>query len=220
MTEGKLKILVAEDHGTVRDGIKMIVNSQEDMEVVGEACDGREAVELARKLQPDIVLMDVSMPRLNGLKAAAQLKRIAPDIKILTLTRHTDDAYLQELLRAGVSGYALKQSLSDELIRAIRIIAAGGNYLDPSITGKVFNAFDARQNKLRGETGGQSLTKRESEILRHIALGYSNQEIADKSDISVKTVEAHKSNAMKKLSISSRREIISYAILQGWMQED
>lgn len=179
MTENKLKILVAEDHGTVRDGIKMIVNSQADMEIVGEAGDGREAVALARKLMPDIVLMDVSMPRLNGLKAAAQLKRILPDIKILTLTRHTDDAYLQELLRAGVTGYALKQSLSDELIRAIRIIASGGNYLDPAITGKVFNAFDNHQNKLRGETKGQSLTTRESETLRHIALGYSNQEIAE-----------------------------------------
>lgn len=220
MTENKIKVLIAEDHGTVRDGIKMIVNSQEDMEIVGEACDGREAVELARKLMPDIVLMDVSMPNLNGLKAAAMLKRIAPDIKILTLTRHTDDAYLQELLLAGVAGYALKQSLSDELIRAIRVIHAGGNYLDPAITGKVFNSYYTRQNALRGETGGQALTLRESETLRYIALGYSNQEIADKSDISVKTVEAHKSNAMKKLNISNRREIISYAILQGWMQED
>lgn len=220
MIENKLKILVAEDHGTVRDGIKMIVESQDDMEIVGEAGDGRLAVELARKLKPDIVLMDISMPELNGLKAAAQLKRIIPDIKILTLTRHTDDAYLQELLRAGVSGYALKQSLSTELIRAIRIIASGKNYLDPAIRNKVFDSYGSQRNKLRGETGGAPLTERESEILRHIPLGYSNREISEKMDISVKTVEAHKTNALKKLNMSSRREIISYAILQGWMQED
>lgn len=218
--ENKLKILVAEDHGTVRDGIKMIVNSQEDMEIVGEAEDGRRAIDLARELKPDVVLMDISMPNLNGLKAAAQLKRIMPDIRILTLTRHTDDAYLHELLQAGVSGYALKQSLSDELVRAIRIIAAGGNYLDPSLTGKVFDGFRSPRNRLRGETDGAPLTARESETLRHIALGYRNQEIADKINVSVKTVEAHKSSAMKKLNISSRREIIRYAILQGWMQED
>lgn len=219
MTESKLTILIAEDHGTVRDGIKMIVNSQDDMKVVGEADNGRKAVELARELKPDVVLMDISMPQLNGLKAAAQLKRIVPEIKILTLTRHTDDAYLQELLQAGVSGYALKQSLSDELIKAIRVIAAGGNYLDPAITDKVFDIYGSPKNKLRGETGGTQLTGRESEILRCIALGYSNREIAEQMDISVKTVEAHKTNAMKKLNISSRREIISYAILQGWMQE-
>lgn len=216
----KLKIFVADDHGTVRDGIKMIVNSQDDMEVVGEADNGREAVKLVRQLQPDIALMDISMPQLNGLKAAAQLKRIVPDIKIITLTRHTDKAYLQELLQAGISGYALKQSVSGELIRAIRIVAEGGNYLDPAVTNKVFDVYSNQRSKLRGETSGKQLTTRESEILRHIALGYSNQEIADKSNISVKTVEAHKNNSMKKLDISSRRQIISYAILQGWMQED
>lgn len=220
MTKDKLKILIAEDHGTVRDGIKMIINAQDDMEVVGEAADGRKAVEMARELKPDIVLMDISMPELNGLKAAAQLKRILPDIKILTLTRHTDDAYLQELMQAGISGYALKQSLSEELIRGIRIIAAGGKYLDPAIAGKVFNNFVGKQSKLRGETAGIPLSERESEALRHIALGYSNKEISEKMNISVKTVEAHKANALKKLNISSRREIISYAILQGWMQED
>jgi two-component system response regulator NreC len=220
MSQKKLKILIAEDHGTVRDGIRMIVESQEDMKVVGAAADGREAVKLAQELMPDIVLMDISMPELNGLKAAAQLKRILPEIKILTLTRHTDDAYLQELMQAGISGYALKQSLSAELIRAIRVVAAGDKYLDPAITGKIFNNFVENRAKLRGETGGKALTARESEILRHIALGYSNKEISEKMDISVKTVEAHKANALKKLNISSRREIISYAILQGWMQED
>jgi two-component system, NarL family, response regulator NreC len=215
-----LRILIADDHGTVRDGIKLILDSQTDIEIIGEAEDGRRCVELARELKPDIVVMDISMPNLNGLKAAAQLKRVAPEVKILTLTRHTDDAYLQELLQAGVSGYALKQSVSSELIRAVRLIAAGEEYLDPAITSKVLSIYTRKFSSLRGETAGQSLTDRESEILRYIALGYSNREISEQMDISVKTVEAHKSNSMKKLNISTRREIISYAILQGWMQED
>ena len=160
------------------------------------------------------------MPELNGLVASAQLKRIAPNIKILTLTRHTDTAYLQELIQAGVYGYVLKQSARSELIRIIRAIAGGGNYLDPAITGKVFESVGGKQNKLRGETSGESLTERESEMLRHIALGYSNKEIAGKMDISVKTVEAHKTNSLKKLNMQSRKDIIRYAILQGWMQEN
>ncbi len=157
---------------------------------------------------------------LNGLLAAAKLKRVAPEIKILTLTRHTDTAYLNELLQAGVSGYVLKQSAPDELIRAIRVIANGGNYLDPAITNKVFAGYVERQNKLRGEEAGQSLTEREREVFRRIALGYSNQEIAEETNISVKTVEAHKANSLKKLNMQSRRDIIRYAILQGWMQEN
>jgi DNA-binding NarL/FixJ family response regulator len=215
----KLRILLADDHETVREGIKLIVDAQDDMEVIGEAGDGREAIRLSQELLPDVLVMDVSMPELNGLKAAAKLKRIAPDIKILTLTRHTDEAYLQELLQAGVSGYVLKQSVSAELIRAIRAIAAGGNYLDPTMTGKVFGTYGGRREKSRGEVRGESLTERESETLRHIALGYSNKEIAALMDISVKTVEAHKANALRKLDMHSRIDIVRYAILQGWMQE-
>lgn len=217
--ENKLRILIAEDHISVREGFRYIIESQDDMEVIGEADDGRAAIEMARELKPHIVLMDISMPKLNGMKAAATLKRVAPDIKILTLTRHTDTAFLQELLKAGVSGYVLKQSSSDEIIRALRAIARGGNYLDPAITGKVFNDYTEKQSRPRGDTTGVPLTDRESEVLRHIALGYSNAEIADKIDISVKTVESHKTNALKKLDMRTRKDIIRYAILQGWMQD-
>ena len=218
--KNNIRILIAEDHISVREGFRFIIESQTDMEVVGEADDGRTAIQLARKLQPDIVLMDISMPGLNGLKATAKLKRIAPDIKIITLTRHTDTAYLHELLQAGISGYVLKQSSSNEIIRALRAVADGNNYLDPAITGKVFDKYTESQTRLRGDTTGIPLSDRESEILRHIALGYSNAEIADKLDISVKTVEAHKSNSLKKLAMKSRKDIIRYAILQGWMQEN
>ena len=213
-----LRIVIAEDHATVREGIRMIVDAQPDMHVVGEAADGREAIELARELHPDVVLMDISMPTLNGLKAAATLKRVAPDIKILTLTRHTDEAYLQELFQAGVSGYVLKQSSAVNLIDAIRTVMRGENYLDPGVTGKVFNAY-AERHHLRGERKTTELTARESEVLHDIAVGYSNREIAEKLEISVKTVETYKASALQKLKISTRREIVRYAILRGWMQE-
>lgn len=215
----KLRILLAEDHETVREGIKLIIDSQDDMEICGEAGDGREAIRLAQELAPDVLVMDVSMPGLNGLKAAVKLKRIAPAIKILTLTRHTDNAYLQELLQAGVSGYVLKQSAASELLRAIRAVAGGANYLDPSITGKVFGNYVGKSSHPRGETRGARLTERESETLRQIALGYSNKEIAESLDISVKTIEAHKANALRKLDMRTRIDIVRYAILQGWMQD-
>ena len=142
-----------------------------------------------------------------------------PEVKILTLTRHTDDAYLQEMLQAGVSGYVLKQSAPDELVRAVRAVAKGDKYLDPAIASKVFDNYTQNRSKLRGEIHGVKLTVREAETLRLIALGYSNKEIAEQFDLSVKTVESHKANAQKKLDINSRKEIISYAILQGWMQK-
>lgn len=215
----KIRILLADDHQTVREGLKMIIDSQEFMTVIAEASNGREAIKLAQELSPDLVVMDISMPELNGLVATAKLKRILPNSKILTLTRHTDDAYLQELLQAGVNGYVLKQSPSSELIHAIKVVISGESYLDPKITEKVLMGYAKKTIRLKGEMRGEKLTERESETLRHISLGYCNREIAEKLDISIKTVEAHKANALKKLNINSRREIMSYAILQGWMQE-
>jgi len=212
------RVLIAEDHEMVRQGLRMIVDAQSDMEVVAEAANGREAIRLSQELHPDVVLMDISMPELNGLKAAATLKRIMPETKILTLTRHSDEAYLQELFQAGVSGYLLKQSAASELTRAIRTVMRDESFLDPAVAGKVFTGYGERQ-KLRGEKNNAALTVREEEVIHDIALGYSNREIAEKLDVSVKTVEAHKTNGMQKLSISTRRDIIRYAILKGWMQE-
>lgn len=215
----KLAILLAEDHQTVREGIKLLVNSQSDMEVVGEAGDGETALKMALDLRPDLVLMDISMPTINGLKATKRLRARQPDIKILVLTRHSDDGYLQQLIAAGANGYCLKQSAPTELIDAIRTVAAGNSYLDPSLTRKVLSGYVSRAESLRGEAKGE-LTARESEVLRLIALGYSNKEIAGRLDLSVKTVEAHKSNAMRKLGIASRIDIVRYAILQNWMQDE
>lgn len=215
----KLRILLAEDHQTVREGIRLLINSQPDMEVVGEVGDGAAAIREAQKIAPDLVVMDVSMPEMNGMKATKRLKQAAPDIKILTLTRHTDDAYLQQLIESGASGYVLKQSASAELIRAIRAVAEGKSYLDPAMTGKMFGGFGRRGAARRGEPSAR-LSDRESETLRYIALGYSNKEIAGLMQVSVKTIETHKANAMRKLDMRSRVDIVRYAILQGWMQEN
>ena len=216
--ENKLRILLAEDHKTVREGVRLLVNAQPDMEVVGEADDGEIAIKEAARLEPDIIIMDISMPRLNGLKATKKLRAMSSKIKILTLTRHSDDGYLQQLIAAGANGYVLKQSAPSELVNAIRVVAAGNAYLDPTLTKKVMGGYVARTTSLRGENQ-QQLTDRESEVTRLIALGYSNKEIGVNLDLSVKTIEVHKANAMRKLGISSRIDIVRYAILQDWMKD-
>jgi DNA-binding NarL/FixJ family response regulator len=215
----KIRVFLAEDHVTVREGLKLLINLQSDMEVIGEAGDGRSAVRLARQLQPDVVVMDVSLPELNGLKATETLKRQSPDLQVLALTRYSDSGYLRQMLAAGVSGYVLKQSEPAEFLRAIRVLRAGGSYLDPGITRKVVASFAGRQPK-PGDQAQTALSDREAEVLRLIALGYSNKEVAEQLRISVKTVEAHKANCLKKLGITSRIGIVRYAILQGWLRED
>jgi DNA-binding NarL/FixJ family response regulator len=212
----KLRIMLADDHETVREGLKMIVNAQDDMEVVGFAADGREAVTKAQELLPDVLVMDISMPKLNGLKATQKLNEVCPQVKVLTLSRHADDGYIRELLGAGACAYVLKQSAPGELIHAIRAVAAGGKYIDPKLAAKVMDNYSDRG--ARGEAKG-NLTDRESEVLRLIALGYSNKEIAARLTLSVKTVEVHKANAMRKLNITSRIDLVRYAIFQGWLQD-
>jgi two-component system response regulator NreC len=215
-----MRILLAEDHNTVREGIKMLVNAQPDMEVVGEASDGRSAISEARRLSPDLLVMDISMPEMNGLKATEKLRQEFPDLKILTLTRHTDDGYLQQLIKAGVNGYVLKQSAPTELINAIRTVSSGRSYVDSELTQRVLGGYAGRTaGPLRGEGSGH-VSDRESEVLRLIAWGYSNKEIAGRLSLSVKTIEAHKANGMRKLNMRSRIDIVRYAILQGWLEEE
>jgi DNA-binding NarL/FixJ family response regulator len=215
----KLRIMLAEDHETVREGLEMIVNAQDDMEVAGVVGDGAEAVARAQQLLPDVLVMDISMPKLNGLKATQKLKELCPQVKVLTLSRHADDGYVRAVLGAGARGYVLKQSASSELIHAIRAVAAGGNYLDPKLAGKVMDSYSGRKVTAHGEAKA-SLSDRESEVLRLIALGYSNKEIAAQLSLSVKTIEVHKANAMRKLNLTSRIELIRYAVFQGWLQDN
>ena len=211
----KISVLIAEDHETVREGLKLILSAQSDMEVVGDAGDGRAAIELAQRLNPDVVLMDISMPSMNGLKAAEKLKACCPESHVLALTRHKDDAYLQQMLSAGASGYVLKQSSPSELIHAIRAVAKGGKYLDPTVADKVVGRFVGRSTIAK--EGMPKITDREEEVLRLISWGHSNKDIANRLDLSVKTVEVHKTNAMKKLGMTSHIDIVQYAVLQGWL---
>jgi DNA-binding NarL/FixJ family response regulator len=210
-----LRILLADDHVTVRHGLKLLIEAQPDMKVISEASDGKTAMQDTVALKPDVVVMDISMPGMNGLAATRALKQKQPNVIIVTLTRHGDDAYVQELLRAGVAGYVLKQSAPNELIQAIRAAAGGGQYIDSTLTARMTARLLGRADKAAKPVG--ELTDREAGVLRLIASGYSNKEIANQLELSVKTVEAHKANAMRKLGLRGRIDIVKYAVLQGWL---
>lgn len=217
---GVLRILIADDHAVVRQGLKLLINSQSDMSVVGEAADGAAVLREAGALRPDIVVMDVSMPDINGLVATRTLKETQPEVQVVALTRHDDDTFLQELLRAGASGYVLKQSDPSEFLRAIRAVAAGGVYLDPAMTARVADGLLTRTMASHEATPTPApISERESDVLRLIAIGHSNKEVAAQLRISVKTVEVHKANAMKKLGLAGRVDLIRYGVLQGWLYD-
>jgi DNA-binding NarL/FixJ family response regulator len=212
----KIRVVLAEDHETVRHGLRLLINSQEDMEVVGEAADGAAAIACAEKLLPRVLVLDVSMPVMNGLQATRALAQHA-DIAVLALTRYNDDAYVKEMLGAGAAGYVLKQSATGELLRAIRAVARGTRYLDPRlgrpVTGEYLNRASPK-SKSR-----PTISERESDVLKRMAQGYSNKEIAGAMEISVKTVEVHKANAMRKLGLRGRTDVVRYALLQGWLTD-
>ncbi len=211
----KIRILLAEDHLVMREGLKRLINDQSNMEVVGEAADGISAWQQACELQPDVVLMDVSMPHMNGAEATQKIKQEYPEIKVLALTAKRATAYLDQLLKIGVSGYILKQVAFNELIEAICTVAAGGNYFDGAAQQHIVSSYTQRQT-LKGEAQGRILSEREEEVLNLVALGFTNKEIAAKLKISVKTVETHKINFMKKLDLKSRAEVVDYALSCGW----
>lgn len=213
-----LRIFLADDHVVMRDGLKSLVNAQPDMNVVGEADNGRTALIQASELQPDVIIMDVSMPDLNGIQVTERLKQVCQKIMVLVLTAHDDSGYLRQLLEVGASGYVLKKAAAEELIKAIRVVAAGGVYLDPSMAGKVVGGYLGKRG-LRNNSLGNEISERESEVLRLVAWGYTNKEVAGYLGISVKTVETHKANLMQKLDLKSRVEMVHYALRRGWLRE-
>jgi two-component system response regulator NreC len=211
-----IRLLIADDHAIVRSGLSMLINSQPDMEVIGTAADGREAVDKSLELRPDIVLMDLSMPPgENGLSATSRLKELAPSIDILVLTMHDDEEYLFRVLQAGASGYILKSAPDLDLLNAIRTVHSGAAYLHPTATKSLITEFLQRVEKGQDVEHFQVLTDREQEILQLIAKGYSNKEIAEKLVVSVKTVETHKSKIMEKLHMKTRPELVRYALKKG-----
>ena len=211
----KIRVLLAEDHETVRQGLKLLIDEQADMEVVGEAGDGELALERAKTLRPDVAVVDIAMPRTNGLVAARGIRIAVPETAIIALTRYADAAYVKELLAVGAVGYVLKQSASTELLRAIRAAAHGERHLDASLTER----HSPSVTSARTSRSGSVITGREGEVLRLMALGHSNKEIAQALDVAVKTVEVHKANAMRKLGLTGRIDVIKYAVLQGWLNE-
>lgn len=211
-----IRILIADDHAVVRSGLTMLINAQEDMEIVDSAADGKEAFEKALQLQPDVVLMDLSMPPgENGLSATTRLKEAVPKIQILILTMHDDEEYLFRVLQAGASGYILKSAPDVDLISAIRTISQGAAYLYPSATKLLIQEFFHRIRNGEDVEKFNVLTEREQEILSLIAKGYSNKEIAELLVVSVKTVETHKTKIMEKLHLKTRPELVRYAIKKG-----
>ena len=208
-----ITILLADDHETVRHGLKLLIDAQEDMTVVGEAGDGAAAVALAEAWHPDVVVLDLSMPQVNGLEGARLMKERAPSTSIVALTRHDDEAYVAELFRAGALGYVLKQSASSELLRAVRSAAAGERYLDPALEKAPVAAG------VEAPYGRAPLTTRETEVLRMVAAGHSNKEVAARLKLSVKTVEVHKTNASRKIGLRGRADLIRYALLHGWLRD-
>ena len=210
-------MLLADDHAVVRDGLRALLDAEPDIEVVGEASDGHEACAKARELLPAVVVMDISMPGLNGARATEAIRRACPGTRVLALTAHEDKGYLRLLVQAGASGYLLKRAASQDLIHAIRAVAAGGTYLDPALAGDVLGSF-AGKPPGRGSKREDELSEREAEVVRLIARGFSNKEIAAQLDLSSKTVETYKARSLEKLGLSSRSDLVSYALQRGWLE--
>ena len=208
-----IRIVLADDHGVVRAGLRRLLDSQADFEVIAEAADGVEAVEQAARLRPDVCLFDLSMPRLSGAEAAARLIESWPDARVVVLTVSEDAAALQEAVRAGARGYVPKRAAAESLIHAVRVVAGGGVYVHPLPGGAAVEAPAGQ-----GARGGTP-SRREAEVLRLIALGFSNKEIASRLRVSVKTVETHKARAMEKLGLYNRVEVVRYAARMGWLRE-
>ncbi|AQT70142.1 Nitrogen regulation protein C [Anaerohalosphaera lusitana] len=209
-----IRILIADDHGIVRQGIKEIVSQHEDMEVIGEAADGLTTLKLVRDLKPDIVLMDISMPDLNGVETTREIKRDYPDVKIIGLSMHSAKKFISEMLKAGASGYLLKDTGFEELINAITVVSSGQNYLSPAITETVVENY-VRNSPERPNSVFSTLTKRERQILQSLAEGKTTKQTAKDLFISPKTVEAHRLNVMNKLGIDNVAMLTKYAIQEG-----
>ena len=210
-----IRILLADDHGIVRDGLRFLLNEESDIDVVGEAEDGRKALELVSKLMPDVVVMDITMPNLNGVDATRQITSRFPKVKVIALSIHSNRRFVADMLKAGASGYILKECLSDELIQAIRVVAAGVRYLSPTITGVVVDDYVEYLSATPPDSTLSILTEREHEVLQLLAEGKSTKQIALELHVSPKTVEANHRQIMEKLDVHSTAELTKYAIREG-----
>ncbi len=216
----KVRIVIAEDHTILREGLKSLLSSSPDFEIIGEAEDGREAIRCVEKFRPDLILTDLSMPRMNGMEAIREIKRGSPETKVLVLTVHRADEYILATFRAGADGYLLKDSTHAELVMAVKKVLSGKHYISPEISDKVLEGYLEGRKVLTTRTAWETLTHREREILKLIAEGYKNKEIADALCISVKTVEKHRANLMEKLGLHNVQALTAFAIEKGLVSRE
>ena len=212
----KVRILLADDHTILREGIKVLLNRERDMEIVAEAEDGAQALEQVRSVKPDVVVMDISMPKIGGLEVTREITETFPDVKVVILTMHDNEEYLVQALKSGAKGYVLKEAAATDLAEAIRAVVRGDAYLYPAVARKLVDDYVNRVRTIK--TASESLTPREREVLKLVAEGHTNREIADYLGISVKTVENHRANLMRKLDLHDRTELARYAIKIGLVE--
>jgi two-component system, NarL family, response regulator NreC len=213
---GTVNVFLVDDHMVVREGLKTLIAAQPDMAVVGEAGDGETAWPQIQACLPDVVIMDISMPGMNGIQATERLKQLCPEVKVLVLSVHDDTSYLRQMLAVGAAGYILKHTAADALIQAIRIVAAGGLYLEPSLAEHVVGRYVRRPAAVT-ELLGAELSEREREVVERVVQGYSNKDIATQLSLSVKTVETYRARALEKLGLTSRAALVRYALERGWL---
>lgn len=217
----RIKILLADDHAVLRAGLRKIIDAQSDMEVIGEAADGKEAIEQAENLLPDVVLLDLSMPGLGGLTALGVIRAKVPATKVLVLTMHDDEAYLGQVLEAGASGYVVKKAADMELLAAIRAVKRGEVYVHSSLTRALVEGnLNRRGVEAKGWDRSENLSEREKQVLRFLARGYTNQQIAETLFLSVKTIETYRARLMEKLKLRTRAELVQFAIKTGLLTLD
>lgn len=215
----KLGVLLVDDHPIVRKGLKSLVSEQGDMEVVGEAGCGSDALLQLKDLRPDVIVLDITLPDINGIQVIERIKQSCLEVKVLVLTMHESSGYLRQVFQIGAAGYLLKRTAGDELIHAIRVVASGGAYLDPTLAGRMVNALVQNLPQKEKEDAPKSkLSEREKEVLHLLALGFSNKEIASQLSLSSKTIETYKARLIEKLGLTSRAELVRYALNQGWLQ--
>ncbi len=216
----RIRIVIAEDYTILREGLKSLLSSQPDFEIVGEAEDGRKAVQLAEEFKPDLILTDLTMPKMTGMEAIREIKKVSPKTKILVLTVHEAEEYVLATFRAGADGYAVKDSTRQELVMAIRMVLAGQPYVSPKLSDKVIEGYLEGNKKLRTSSLWETLTSREREVLKLIAEGYKNKEIANQLDISAKTVERHRANLIEKLDLHSVAALTALAMEKGLVEKE